>query len=72
MFWVDIMTSYGLKCVLTSAIARFIPTFKLEYFWNAKTYDGEILILRHTDGVISEKPENTHNLNSLIFNSCLG
>ena len=44
MVWGDIMTSFGPMCVLTSAIARFIPIFKLEYFWHAKTYTGEILI----------------------------
>ena len=38
------MTSFGPMCVITSAIARFIPIFKLEYFWNAKTYTGEMLI----------------------------
>ena len=38
------MTSLGPMCVITSAIARFIPIFKLEYFLNAKTYTGEILI----------------------------
>ena len=59
-------------CVVTSAIARFIPIFKLAYFWNAKTYRGEILIWRHIDGVFSEKPQNTHNLTSLFFNSYLG
>ena len=66
------MTSFWPKCVLTSAIARFIPIFKLEYFWNAKTYTGEILIWCHIDGVLSEKPQNTHNLNCLFFNGCLG
>ena len=71
MFWGDIMTSFGPMCVITSTIARFIPIFKLEYFWNAKTYTGEILIWCHIDGVLSEKPQNTHNLNSLFFNGCL-
>ena len=66
------MTSFGPMCVITSAIARFIPIFKLEYFWNAKTYTGEILIWCHIDGVLSEKPQNTHNLNCLFFNGCLG
>ena len=51
-------------CVLTSAIARFIPILKLAYFWNGKTYTGEILIWRHTDGVLSEKHQNTYNLNT--------
>ena len=54
------------------AIARFIPIFKLEYFWHANTYTGEILIWCHIDGVLSEKPQNTHNLNCLFFNGCLG
>ena len=63
---VDIMTSFGPMCVVTSAIARFIPIFKLAYFWNEKTYTGEILIWRHIDGVLSEKPQKTHNLNSLF------
>ena len=72
MVWGDIMTSFGPMCVVTSAIARFIPIFKLEYFWNAKTYTGEILIWCHIDGVLSEKPQNTHNLNCLFFNGCLG
>ena len=72
MFWEDIMTPFGPMCVVTSAFERFIPIFKLAYFWNAKTYKGEILIWRHTDGVLSEKPKNTHNLNSLFFNGCLG
>ena len=72
MVWGDIMTSFWPMCVLTSAIARFIPIFKLEYFWNAKTYTGEILIWCHIDGVLSEKPQNTHNLNCLFFNGCLG
>ena len=71
MFWVDIMTPFGPMCVITSAIARFIPIFKLAYFWNAKTYTDEILIWRHIDGVLSEKPQNTHNLTSLFFNGCL-
>ena len=44
MVWGDIMTSFGPMCVITSAIARFVPIFKLAYFWNAKTYTGEILI----------------------------
>ena len=30
------------------------------------------LIWRHIDGVLSEKSQNTHNLNSLFFNGCLG
>ena len=68
----DIMTSIWPMCVLTSAIARFIPIFKLKYFWNAKTYTGEILIWCHIDGVLSEKPQNTHNVNCLFFNGCLG
>ena len=68
----DIMTSFWPMCVITSAIARFIPIFKLEYFWNAETYTGEILIWCHIDGVLSEKPQNTHNLNCLFFNGCLG
>ena len=72
MVWGDIMTSFWPMCVLTSAIARFIPIFKLEYFWNAKTYTGEILIWCHIDGILSEKPQNTHNLNCLFFNGCLG
>ena len=72
MFRVDIMTSFGPMCVVTSAIARSIPIFKLAYFWNAKTYTGEILIWRHIDGVLSEKPKNTHHLTSLFFNGCLG
>ena len=72
MVWGDIMTSFWPMCVITSAIARFIPIFKLEYFWNAKTYTGEILIWCHIDGVLSEKPRNTHNLNCLFFNGCLG
>ena len=65
------MTPFGPMCVVTSAIARFIPIFKLAYFWNAKTYTGEILIWRHIDGVLSEKLQNTHNLPSLFFNGCL-
>ena len=72
MVWGDIMTSFWPICVITSAIARFIPIFKLEYFWNAKTYTGEIFIWCHIDGVLSEKPQNTHNLNCLFFNGCLG
>ena len=72
MVWGDIMTSFWPMCVPTSAIARFVPIFKLEYFWNAKTYTGEILIWCHIDGVLSEKPQNTHNLNCLFFNGCLG
>ena len=68
----DIMTSFWPMCVITSAIARFIPIFKLQYFWNAKTYTGEILIWCHIDGVLSEKPQNTHNLNCLFFNGYLG
>ena len=72
MVWGDIMTSFWPMCVKTSAIARFIPIFKLEYIWNAKTYTGEILIWCHIDGVLSEKPQNTHNLNCLFFNGCLG
>ena len=72
MVWGDIMTSFWPMCVITSAIARFIPIFKLEYFCNAKTYTGEILIWCHIDGVLSEKPQNTHNLNCLFFNGCLG
>ena len=72
MFWEDIMTLFGPMCVVTSAIARFIPIFKLAYFWNAKTYTGEILTWRHIDGVLSEKPQNAHNLTSLFFNGCLG
>ena len=72
MVWGDIMTSFWPMCVITSAIARFIPIFKLEYFWNAKTYTGEILIWCHIDCVLSEKPQNTHNLNCLFFNGCLG
>ena len=72
MVWGDIMASFWSMCVITSAIARFIPIFKLEYFWNAKTYTGEILIWCHIDGVLSEKPQNTHNLNCLFFNGCLG
>ena len=72
MFWADIMTSFGPMCVVTSAIARFIPIFKLAYFWNAKTYTNEILIWRHIDGVLSEKPQNTHNQYSLFFNGCIG
>ena len=72
MVWGDIMTSFWPMCVITSAIARFIPIFKLEYFWNAKTYTDEILIWCHIDGVLSEKPQNTHNLNCLFFNGCLG
>ena len=71
MVWGDIMTSFWPMCVITSAIARFIPIFKLEYFRNAKTYTGEILIWCLIDGVLSEKPQNTHNLNSLFFNGCL-
>ena len=35
--------------------------------WNAKTYTGEILIWRHIDGVVSEKPQNTHNLTSYFL-----
>ena len=58
--------------VVTSAIARFIPIFKLAYFWNAKTYTGEILIWHHIDGVLSEKPQNVHDLTSLYFDGCLG
>ena len=72
MVWGDIMTSFGPMCVITSAIARSIPIFKLEYFWNAKTYTGEILIWCHIDGVLSGKHQNTHNLNCLFFNCCLG
>ena len=72
MVWGDIMTSFWPMCVITSAIARFIPIFKLEYFWNAKTYTGEILIWCHIDGVLSEKHQNTHNLNCLFVNGCLG
>ena len=72
MFWVDIMTSFGPMCVVTSAIARFIPIFKLAYFWNLKTYTGEILIWCHTDGVLSEKHQNAHNINTLFFNGWLG
>ena len=72
MFLVDIMTWFGPMCVVTSAIARFIPIFNLAYFLNTKTYTGEILIWRHIDGVVSEKPQNTHNLTSLYFNGCLG
>ena len=72
MVWGDIMTSFWPMCVITSAIARFIPIFKLEYFWNAKTYRGEILIWCHIDSVLSEKPQDTHNLNCLFFNGCLG
>ena len=71
MFWADIMASFGPMCGVTSAIARFIPIFKLAYFWNAKTYTGEILIWRHIDGVLSEKPQNTRNQYSLFFNGCL-
>ena len=41
-------------------------------FWNAKTYTGEILLWCNIDGVLSEKPQNTHNLNCLFFNGCLG
>ena len=66
------MTSIGPMCILTSAIARNIPIFKLAYCWNAKTYTGEILIWCHNDGVLSEKPQNTHNLNGLFLNCCLG
>ena len=65
------MTSFGPMYVVTSAIAKSIPIFKLAYFWNAKTFKGEIFIWRHIDGVLSEKPQNTHNLNSLFFNGCL-
>ena len=72
MVWGDIMTSFWPMCVIISAITRFIPIFKLEYFWNAKTYTGEILIWCHIDYVLPEKPQNTHNLNCLFFNGCLG
>ena len=33
---------------------------------------GHPTIWRQIDGVLSEKPKNTHNLTSLFFNGCLG
>ena len=41
-------------------------------FLKCETYTGEILIWRHIVGVLSEKPQNTHNLTSLFLNGCLG